>query len=562
MTGEWFENEEWFIKSNRSLATAFDETVARYPGREALVYKSQRQTYKELQERANRFAKGLISLGVKKGDHVAIWSTNSMEWVCAQFAAFKVGAPLIPMNTRFKPSEVEYILRQSDCQTLIFKEEFLGIINASDILNGLIPELKDSEPGNLFSSKFPRLKNVIHMGDRGQPGMCGFDEILKMGDNPVLDGELKKAQDSIAPEDIGYIMYTSGTTGFPKGAMLRQRNSLALFYILSGKNVKGMSAETRQLCVAPLFTNFGSSGSVLEGFLRGACVTLLETFDPEEALKAITNEKITHMWAVPTMVIMMLEHPQFKDYDVTSLRVLGLGGAPVSSKLCSDLEKNTRVEMIINAYGLVEASGVCTVTPPGAAAEIVGGTIGKPLPYAKVKIVDPETLKDMSEGEEGEIWVVDNTTPGRHVMAGYYNMSEATSEAIVNGWLRTGDMGKLRKDGFFEITGRLKDMILVGAFNVYPVEIEDSIRRYPGVSDVSVIGIPDHRLGEVPVAYVRLKKGVTCSEEEIIRFCRDRMANTKVPRHVMFIDELPMTPVGKVQKFKLRESAAKDLKLE
>ncbi|MBW1766470.1 MAG: AMP-binding protein [Deltaproteobacteria bacterium] len=561
MSKEWFEDEYWFVKSDRSIARAFEEVAERFPDREALVFKDQKQTYGEFQQRTNRFARGLLKTGVKKGDHIAIWATNNMDWVCAQFAAFKLGVPLIPVNTRFKPSEVEYILKQSDCHTLVFEEKFLDMIDALGMLNGMIPELKDSKPGDLSSSKFPRLKNVIHMGRESQPGMLGFEDVLRMGDDASLDNKLKDASDAISPEDISYIMYTSGTTGFPKGAMLRQRNSLTLFYLLGGPDVFSVSEETRQLCVAPLFTNFGS-GSVIIPFLAGGCVVLLETFNPEEALKAIERGKITHLAAVPTMVLMMLEHPGLKNYDISSLKVVVLGGAPVSGKLTSGLKENTEVAVIINAYGLVEASGVSTATPPGASVEVVGSTVGKPLPFCNVKIVDPDTCKDMPTGEDGEIWVGDSTTPGRHVMAGYYKMPEETEQAIVDGWLRTGDMGRARQDGYYELTGRVKDMILVGGFNVYPAEIEDVVRSHPGVSDVSVIGIPDHRLGEVPMAYVRLKKGEVCSEEEIIAFCKEKMANTKVPRHVGFIDEFPMTAVGKVQKFVLKEKSVKELNLE
>lgn len=349
-------------------------------------------------------------------------------------------------------------------------------------------------------------------------------------------------------------MYTSGTTGFPKGAMVSHRNHIACFYLF-GERMRA-SEKTRELIAAPLFTNFGNT-CVIETFIRGGCIVLMESFDPEEALRLISKERVTNMSAIPTMAIMMLDHPKFKDYDLTSWKAVSLGGAPFSTRLVQDLKKNTSLEIICNGYGLVEGSGLTTTSAPDTPLDLIAVTQGKPLPYCEVKIRDPQTGEELPPGKDGEICSRGTTVPDVHITAGYYKMPDKTAELIRNGWLYSGDMGRLREDGYLELTGRVKDMILVGGFNVYPAEIENLLATHPKIKMVSVVGVPERRLGEVPMAYVVLKKGTSASEDEIINFCRDRAANIKVPRYVKFTQEFPMTASGKIQKFKLIEMAIK-----
>jgi fatty-acyl-CoA synthase len=551
--------EEWLQKSNNSIGKTFDNVVKAFPDREAVVFQKQRLTYSQLAHRVNQFARGLMRTGVRKGDHVAIWSTNNLEWLYAQFAAHKLGATVIPLNTRYRAPELEYALRQSDTGTLIFKDSFFGKIDAVSMLNEIAPALRNSEPGKISDEKLPLLKNVICLSEREYPGMFSFKEIMQLCSKPWEDEDLTRAVAATSPDDIGYIMYTSGTTGTPKGAMLPCRNTLALCYLYDSYRM--VSERSRLLCATPLHSNFGCNCSVLTALLCGACTCLLESWDTEEALRLIQEERITHVPTVPSMAIMMFNHPKLGDYDLTSIEVWSSGGSPLPKELAQGLMQKVPIKVLAHGYGLVEGAGITSsISTLEAPAEVVATTVGMPLPYCRIKIVDPETLKEVPHGKEGEIWSTNNSDPPCHVMKGYYKKPKETAETIVDGWLRTGDLGVMR-EGHLTITGRLKDMILVGGFNVYPAEIEEVIRAHPKVKDVSVVGIPDPRLQEVPMAFAQLKEGEDSTEAEVIDFCRDKMSNLKLPRYVRFVRDFPLTPVGKVQKFKLREMAIKEFNL-
>lgn len=551
--------EEWLKKSNSSIGKTFDNVVKAYPEREAVVFQKQRLTYSQLGHRVNQFAKGLIRIGVRKGDHVAIWSTNNLEWLYAQFAAHKLGATVIPLNTRYRAAELEYALSQSDSSTLIFKDNFLGKIDAVSILNEIAPALRNSEAGKLSEGRLPLLRNVICLGEREYPGMFNFEEIMRLGRNTSTDEELARAVAATSPDDIGYIMYTSGTTGTSKGAMIPCRNTLALCYQYNDFHMQ--TEKSRVICAAPLHSNFGCNNSVLIAFLCGACACILESWDTEQALNLIQKERITHLTFVPSMAIMMFNHPKLGDYDLTSIEVWASGGAPLPKELARGFMEKILIKVLVHGYGLVEGAGIIsTCSTQEATIEVVAGSVGKPWPYCKVKIVDPVTLKEMPDGKEGEVWSTNNSNPPCHVMKGYYKKPVETAETIVNNWLRTGDVG-IMKDGHLTITGRLKDMILVGGFNVYPAEIEEVLRTHPKVKDVSIVGVPDQRLQEVPMAFVQLKEGEECTKAEIIDFCRNNMSNLKVPRYIKFLTEFPLAGVGKIQKFKLREMAIKEFNL-
>jgi fatty-acyl-CoA synthase len=551
--------EEWLQKSINSIGQAFENIVRTYPDKEALVFREQRLTYKQLGDYVNQFAKGLIKVGVKKGDHVAIWNTNNLEWLYAQFAVHKLGATVIPVNTRNRALELEYVLQQADCNTLIFKDNFLGKIDTVSMVNGIMPALQNSESGKLAEKKLPLLKNVICLSDREYSGMFNFREIIQLGSGNSNDQELAKAVAATSPDDIGYIMYTSGTTGTSKGAMIPCRNTLALCYQYNHFHM--LNEKSRVICAAPLHSNFGCNTSLLTAFLCGACACVLESWDTEEAFNLIQKEKISHLIVVPSMAIMMFNHPKLADYDLTSIEVWSSGGAPLPKELARAFMEKLQIKQLVHGYGLVEGAGIIsTCSTQEAPIDVVATTVGKPWPYCRIKIVDPVTSKEVPDGKDGEIWSADNSNPPCHVMKGYYNKPKETAETITDGWLRTGDMGAIR-DGSLTITGRLKDMILVGGFNVFPVEIEDVIRTHPKVKDASVVGIPDQRLQEVPMAFIQLKEGEESTEAEMIDFCQDKMSNLKVPRYIRFLTEFPLAGVGKVQKFRLREMAVKELNL-
>jgi fatty-acyl-CoA synthase len=549
--------EEWLQLLTTSIGRSFEKVVRTFAERDALVFKGERLTYKQFGGRVDQFAKGLIKIGVKKGDHVAIWDTNNLEWLYAQFAAHKLGATVIPLSTRYRSSELEYVLRQADCSTLIFKDGFLGKIDTVSMINGIIPTLQDSEPGRCACDKLPKLKNVICLSHKKHPGMFSFRELMESGNSDNKSEALSQAMAATSSADIGYIMYTSGTTGTSKGAMIPCCNTLALCYQYN--HFHTLTEESRVICAAPLHSNFGCNTSVLTALLCGACACILESWDTDQVLDLIQKERITHLIIVPSMAIMMLNHPNLADYDLTSIKVWASGGSPLPKELARDFMKKLKIDMLVHGYGLVEGTGIIsTCSTHEAPIEVVATTVGKPWPYCRVKVVDPKTYDEVPDGEDGEIWSTDNWDPPCHVMSGYYKKPKETAEAIVDGWLRTGDMGVI-KGGFIAITGRLKDMILVGGFNVFPAEIEDVIRTHPQVKDAAVIGVPDQRLQEVPVAFVQLKDGAKTSELDIIDFCRHRVSNLKVPRYVRFSNEFPLTPTGKVQKFKLKETAIQEL---
>ncbi len=554
--------QDWQEKSNRNMGAMFDETVAHYHDKEALVFRDRRFTYGQLQEKVNRLAKGLLKLGVKKGDHVAIWGTNKPEWVYAQFAALKLGASITPLNTRYKTSEAEYIIRQADAGTLVFEETFLGKIDAVKMVREMAPELDSQKPGKLSLAKFPKLKNIICWSPKGTPcvrargPLAGMDEVMALGDDPALDKALVRAQAAVSPDDIGYVMYTSGTTGFPKGAELPHRNTLAMLEILATLNE--VTDKSTALLMVPIFGNVGSTGTIIKGFCRGAKVVMVETFEPEEAMRTIEREKVTLFSAIPSMLIMMLAHESFGKYDLSSLETVSFGGAPLTPGPVAEFRAKVGVQHFLDCYGSVEGTGVSNVLSTRfAPLDELGRSVGPALPFCKVKIVDTRTLEDLPEGKEGEIWVGNSTKPGCAVMKGYYNKPDETNQAIVGGWLRTGDIGKLRPDGYLQLTGRLKEMVLVGGFNVYPAEVEAVLGTHAKVEMSAVVGIPDPRLGEVPCAFVKLKRGESGTAEEIIEFCRGKMANMKVPREVRFVTQFPMTASGKIQKFLLKEQAGK-----
>lgn len=540
-----------------TMGQLLDMQAERYPNHEAVVYpfENVRWTYSEFCDRVNRIARGLIRIGVKKGQHVAVWATNVPEWLLAQFALAKVGAVLVTVNTNYKIFELEYLLRQSDSTTLIMTRGFKDL-DYVQIINQLCPELKDCEPGQLNSSKLPYLKNVIYIGNESYSGMYNFNDLYRFAED-VPPERLKQVEESLSPHDVVNMQYTSGTTGFPKGVMLTHYN-----IINNGAAVADCMKLTYKdrLCIpVPFFHCFGCVLGVMACVTKGATMVPLDHFNPIKVMEAVQAEKCTALHGVPTMFISILENSRFKEFDFSSLRTGIMAGAPCPINVMRRVIDEMNMKEITIAYGLTEASPVITQTRVDDPIELRVSTVGRPLPGVEVRIVDPETGMDVPPGVQGEL-----LARGYGIMKGYYKMEEATAAAIDSeGWLHTGDMAVMDENGYCKITGRIKDMIIRGGENIYPREIEEFLYTHPAVKDVQVVGVPDEKYGEEVMAYIILKDNLESypTEEEIIEFVRNGLSRFKCPKYVRFVDSYPMTANGKVQKYKLREMAIEELNL-
>jgi len=541
----------WF---NKTVIDVLDESVERYSLKVALIFKNHEWTYEELNHQVNKLAKGLVKLGIKKGDHISIWLPNSFEWVICNFATIKAGAVMIPVNTRYKSREVEYILKQSDSATLFMADRFLNMDYLS-MIRDICPEIDTSVCGNLRSKNLPKLRNIILKREESVPGFYKYSEVMESGSDDDEDGTLRKIRQMVLPSDIVNIQYTSGTTGEPKGAMLTHRMLLGAYAITQ---ILKLTGNDRLILSLPFFHCFANLNGLLPFMMTGGSIVLMDVFEPEEELRLIEKYRCTVIYGVPTMYTMMLNHPKFDSFDLSSLRTGNLGGAPPPVKLVKDIINKMGVKELTANYGMTENSCSICATKIGDAPEIIATTVGRPFPLVEAKVVDIRTRKDLPNNQPGLIYV-----RGPYVMEGYYKKPEETKETIdSDGWLMTEDLGKIDENENFTLTGRYKDLIMPGGENVSPAEVENFIFEHPAVKDVQVIGVPNERLGEAVMAYVILKQEGDCTEQEIIDFCKSRMANFKVPKFVIFVDGFPMTSTGKVQKFKLKEQAINELNLK
>ncbi|BCR04526.1 AMP-binding protein [Desulfuromonas versatilis] len=541
---------------NFTMGGLLEDIARRFPDNDALVYPDRglRYSYRQFDALTDRVAKGLLKLGVGKGDHVAIWATNVPEWVVLMFATGKIGAVLVTVNTSYKSAELEYILEQSDATTLFLVQGFKDTDYVATV-GEVIPELQTSQPGKLDSKKLPFLKNLVFLGGGAPAGMLAYDEIERLGAQ-VADAELAAAKAALEPHEVINMQYTSGTTGFPKGVMLTHHN-----IINNGFNIGECMkfTEKDRLCIpVPFFHCFGCVLGVLACVTHGSAMVPVETFNPEAVLKTVEAEKCTAVHGVPTMFIAELEHPAFRKYDLSTLRSGIMAGSPCPIEVMKRVIRDMNCSEITIAYGQTESSPVITQTRTDDPIELRVATVGRALPDVEVKIVDIETGASLPPGKQGEL-----CTRGYLVMKGYYKLPEETARAIdAEGWLHTGDLAVMDENGYCKITGRIKNMIIRGGENIYPREIEEFLYSHPKVSDVQVYGVPDRKYGEQVMAAVKLKEGDSCTEQEIKDFCRGRIANYKIPYYVKFVDEYPMTASGKIQKFKLREMAIQELHLE
>ncbi len=539
-----------------TLGGLLDDTTRRFPDNEALVYpdRNLRYTYKEFNAACDRLAKGLMALGIKKGEHVAIWGTNVPEWVLLQFATGKIGAVLVTVNTLYRTKELEYILHQSDSTTLFLVQGFKDIDYIKTFYE-VAPVFNTSTSREVQVENLPYLKRAVFIGQETPTGMMNFSEIEKLGVF-ISDEEYVARQADLNEHDVINMQYTSGTTGFPKGVMLSHYNVINNGFCI-GEGMK--FTEKDRLCIpVPFFHCFGCVLGVLVCVTHGSTMVPVETFRPETVLRTIEAEKCTAVHGVPTMFIAEMEHPNFLNYDLSSLRTGIMAGSfcPVDTmrKVMSDMNM-TEVTIV---YGQTEASPGMTMSKTDDSVEIRATTVGRAMPGVEIKIVNIETGEELGPDQQGEI-----CGRGYMVMKGYYKMPEETAQAIDReGWLHTGDLAVMDENGYFKITGRIKNMIIRGGENIYPREIEEFLYAHPKIMDVQVHGVPDRKFGEQVMAAVMLKDGVDCTEQEIKDFCKGQIANYKTPYYVRFVDEYPMTASGKIQVFKLREMAVRELNLE
>lgn len=549
MTAEGEVHMEEFKLQSLTLGQILDRAIAAVPDNDAIVYvdRSYRLTYREFGELVDRLAKGLMALGIQKGEKVAIWATNVPYWVALQFATAKIGAILLTTNTYYKISELAYLLQQSETENIFIIDGFQDTDYVQTVYE-LVPELKTQERGFLKSSRFPHLKRVLFLGLEKHRGMYSMPELLTMG-GMVGDDAYKARQAEIDPQDVVNMQYTSGTTGFPKGVMLTHYGIGNNGYWI-GKN-QDFSPKDRVCLPVPLFHCFGCVLGVMAAVNHGSTLVILEGFDPVQVMTAVETERCTALYGVPTMFIAVLEHKLFNKFDFSSLRTGIMAGSPCPIRVMEEVMEKMHMKDITICYGLTEGSPVMTQTRIGDDIRKRVETVGKALPGIEVIVVHPETREPAPVGAQGEV-----CCRGYNVMKGYYNMPEATAQAVdADGRLHSGDLGVLDEDGYLAITGRYKDMIIRGGENIYPREIEEFLYKMEGILDVQVVGVPSAKYGEEVGAFVILKEGFSYAPEDIRDFCRGKISRYKIPKYVAFVDKYPMTASGKVQKYKLSEKA-------
>jgi fatty-acyl-CoA synthase len=533
-----------------TFAQVLARTARRSAGRDALVFPQLacRRSFAEFQSDVQACARALLALGIQPGEHIGIWATNWPQWVVLQFATATVGAVLVNINPAYRDHELAYVLNQADITTLFLTHRFKAT-NYFEILEVVCPELPTSAPATLHASNCPKLRRVVSIKESSRPGVLTWQDFLeksKLISAAELEGRAKVPR----PNDVVNIQYTSGTTCFPKGAMLTHRNLLMNAYYVGERLA---FSERDRLCLpVPFYHCFGCvMGTLMCAVYGSAMVIPAEGFDPLATLQAVHKEQCTALYGVPTMFLAQMHHPRFAEFDLSSLRTGIMAGSPCPIEVMRSVVDKMNIREITIAYGLTEASPVITQTGTTDSLEHRVSTVGTVLPGLEVRIVNPGTitLVDEGEGGAGELMV-----RGHGVMRGYYNKPAETALAITaDGWLHTGDVAQRTPDGYYRITGRIKDMIIRGGENIYPREIEEFLYTHPAIADVQVVGLPDPRFVEEVCAWIRLKPGAGATEEEIRSFCRGRIAHYKVPRYVAFVDEFPTTVTGKVQKFKLRE---------
>ncbi len=538
-----------------TVGQQLERVAAAFPHKEAIQYTDRpyRRTWQEFNDECDRIAKGFLAHGVKKGDKIAIWATNVPEWLLTLFAACKIGAVLVTVNTAYKVFELEYLLKQSDTKLLVMIDGYKGtsyVEIVRELCKGLGKRWEHLNP------MLPFLDEVVYAGAGDCPaGMTPWAQLEKDGEQ-IPDEALREIGESLSCHEVINMQYTSGTTGFPKGVMLSHYNIL--------NNGKGIGdcmrfTENDKLCVVvPFFHCFGLVLATMASLTHATTMVPVDLYSPVKVMEAISRERCTAFHGVPTMYIAMLEHPDFEKYDFSSLRTGIMAGSPCPVKVMQAVVERMNMREITITYGQTEASPATTMTTTDDSLELRVNTVGRAMPYVETKIVDPDTGRTLGPGEVGEF-----CSRGYNTMQGYYKMEEATRQVIdKDGWLHSGDLATVDENGYYKITGRIKDMIIRGGENIYPKEIEEFLYTIPDIQDVQVIGVPSQRFGEEVMACIVRREGSAITEEEVKELVRSHMARHKVPRYVAFLDAFPMTASGKIQKFRLREWAVEELRLD
>ena len=533
---------------SETIGKVFDDTAAKFPDNLALIVRHQniRWTYQEYQQQVDKLATGLLAMGIKKGDRVGIWSPNNVQWCLTQFATAKIGAIMVCINPAYRLYELEYALNKVQCKLVITATHF-KTSQYLDMLNELAPEIAQSDHLQpLTLAKLPHLKHIVQMGDDAVAGMSRFSDVVDLGQSEHHQ-QLATIADTLDQNDAINIQFTSGTTGAPKGATLTHRN------ILNNGKIVGdgmLLTEQDKLCIpVPLYHCFGMVMGNLACITHGSTAVFPESsFDPLTTLQAVAEEGCTALHGVPTMFIAELDEPRFAEFDLSTLRTGIMAGSPCPVEVMKKVIDIMHMDQVLIGYGQTELSPVNHMTKVDDPIEKRVATVGRPGPHLEVKLTD-ENNQTVAVGERGEI-----CTRGYSVMQGYWDDEQRTKETIdADGWLHSGDLGIMDEDGFVEVVGRIKDMIIRGGENIYPREVEEFLYQHPAIQDVQVFGIPHEKYGEEVCAWVKLNDNESLDEDTLKQYCKNQITHFKVPSKIRFVDEFPMTVTGKIQKFKMRE---------
>lgn len=545
---------EPFVLQEKTLGDLLDETVTRFADKAAIVHYgySLRQTWQEFGKSVDDLAKGLMALGVQKGDKVAIWATNLPHWITLMFATARIGAILVTVNTSYQAQELAYLLRQSDCNTLFMADAYRDH-DFIKILHSIAPDVRSQKSDNLNIEGFPFLRRVFLMARKSKSGLKSLSDVFALAAK-VSDEAYAARKAEVSPHDVVNMQYTSGTTGFPKGVMLTHVNIINNGWWI-GKR-QNLGPEDGICLPVPLFHCFGCVLGVMAFVNHGVRMVIVDAFSPLKVLAAIQAERCTGVYGVPSMFLSIMGHKHFPRYDLSTLRTGIMAGSVCPPHLMRRAMTEMHLRDLTNCYGLTEASPVMAQTRAEDDFEHKANTVGLPMPGMEVLIADsaqlPQRIVEVPRGNIGEV-----VCRGYNIMKGYYKMPEESAKAVTpDGWLLSGDLGSMDEDGYMVITGRSKDMIIRGGENIYPKEIEDFLAGMEGVHDVQVVAVPSEKYGEEVAAFIILKEGASMRPEDVRAYCKGKIAWHKVPRHIAFVDAYPMTGSAKIQKYKLREMAA------
>ena len=544
MPADWLRDE--------TVGGVLEKSAALWPDREALVYPGpgRRYTWAGLNDESDRLARGLMALGVGRGDKVALWAGNVPQWLTVMYAAAKIGAVLVTVNTHYRRREIHYLLQQSEADWLVLMEGFRGY-SYLEAIRSIVPELRGgSGRDEPRSAALPRLKKIIVLDGPPGPGLYGYEEVLAAGGRtPESDWRARRA--ALSPDDVVNMQYTSGTTGFPKGVMLTHRGIVTNGYWIGRR--QGLTPDDRICLPVPLFHCFGLVLGAMAAVNHGSAMVVLDIKSPLDILVSVEREKCTALYGVPAVFISVMEQKSFDRFDLSSLRTGIMAGSPCPVATMRAAIERMHLRDITICYGLTETSPVVAQTTAGDSLEKRVATVGRPLPGVEIKVADPETGADRPAGMVGEVLV-----RGYVIMKGYYNLPEATAETIdPQGWLHTGDLGRFDEDGYLIITGRWKDMIIRAGENIYPQEVEEYLRRMPGVVDAQIVAVPSKLHGEELGAFLLTRAGTPeITAKEVKAYLRPLISGYKIPRYVQTLPQYPMTASGKVRKFELRAMAA------